>query len=272
MRDDSDLEAEFRTLVRSAMAKSLAEVRLVIRHRAGSELRFVRQVHPTRADLTGQGGYGDGRTWSYSAAAWGDEVREYHVCLVADPDGDPVDQDVELASVELEPTGDAAPPAPEAASVLVRWTKDPPPFLSADPSLAHYGAQAELAEAIAEGCAAYDRGDREKARRLWGRAAELAHATDDRRVLGRLARLVRIVDAAAGEVELRDDFQAIDLSSILVINDESRRAPGDEDEPAQDLPAVPPPDVTCAECGRVNPGDAAYCEECNSPLRDEPPS
>ncbi|MEU7041226.1 VWA domain-containing protein [Streptomyces varsoviensis] len=276
VRDDSDLEAEFRALVSSAMAKSLAQVRLVVRHRAGSELRFVRQVHPTRADLTEQGKYGDGvgdgRTWSYSAAAWGDEVREYHVCLTADPDGDPVDQDVELAAVELEPTGEAAPPAPEPASVLVRWTKDPPPFLSADPSLAHYDAQAELADAVAEGCAAYDRGDREKARRLWGRAAGLAHTTGDGQVLARLARLVRIVDASTGVVELRDDFQAIDLSSILVINDESRRPPGGEDEPAQGRPADPPPDLVCAACGRVNPGDAAFCEECNSPLRAGPPA
>ncbi|MFE7116887.1 VWA domain-containing protein [Streptomyces sp. NPDC057654] len=271
VRDDSDLEAEFRTLVRSAMAKSLAEVRLVIKHRAGSELRFVRQVHPTRADLTGQREYTDGRTWSYRAAAWGDEVREYHVCLAADPDGDPVDQDVELASVELELTGDAAPPAPEAASVLVHWTKDPPPFLSVDPSLAHYDAQAELAEAVAEGCAAYDRGDRETARRQWGRAAKLAHATGDRRVLARLGRLVRITDATAGVVEVRDDFQAIDINSILVINDESLRAP-DPDEGPQDLPAQSPPDITCTRCKRVNPGDTGYCEQCDSPLRAEPPS
>ncbi|WP_257232110.1 vWA domain-containing protein [Streptomyces sp. Rer75] len=268
--DDSALAAEFEEMTRASMAKALSGVRIRVRTRAGGRIGFVKQVHPTRVDLTGEGTRPDARTWEYRTDAWGDESREFHLCVLADPDGDPVGEDVELAAVDLAPDGDTdlpLPAAPPARSVLVQWTDDVLLSSRVDPRLAHYGADASLGHAITAGCDAYEAGDREEARRQWGQAVRLAHGLGSAKMLERLRGLVHIVDAATGEVRIREPIRPLDLNSAMIVTEESVRFTG--------LPGASPaeaptgPDRLCPSCRRTAPATAAYCQKCDTPLSPE---
>ncbi|WP_039937994.1 VWA domain-containing protein, partial [Streptomyces himastatinicus] len=269
--DDSALAAEFEEMTRASMAKALSGLRIRVRTRAGGRIAFVKQVHPTRADLTDEGTRPDARTWECRTDAWGDESREFHLCVLADPDGDPTGEDVELAAVDvvpdvdLAPDGDTAlplPVAPPARSVLVQWTDDVLLSSRVDPRLAHYGADASLGHAITAGCDAYEAGDREEARRQWGQAVRLAHGLGSAKMLERLRGLVHIVDAATGEVRIREPIRPLDLNSAMIVTEESVRftAP---------VAAPTGPDRLCPSCRRTAPATAAYCQKCDTPLSPE---
>ncbi|WP_051886404.1 VWA domain-containing protein [Streptomyces hygroscopicus] len=265
--EDSALAAEFEEMVSASMAKALAGVRIRIRTRAGGRVGFVKQVHPTRVDLTDEGVRPDERTWEWSGKAWGDEIREYQVCVVADPRGDPTGEDVELAAVDLTVEGDTALRPPEPESVLVQWTDDVVLSSRIDPRLAHYDADSELGHTITAGCDAYEAGDQDGARRLWGRAVQLAHQLGSEKMLARLSGLVHIADAATGEVRIREPIRPLDLNSAIIVSEESVRFAG----PERPEPAAPPAaDVICPACGRRSPATAGFCQQCDAPLRAEP--
>ncbi|MGW5443170.1 VWA domain-containing protein [Streptomyces asiaticus] len=268
--EDSALAAEFEEMVSASMAKALAGVRIRIRTRAGSRVGLVKQVHPTRADLTDEGVRPDERTWEWTTSAWGDETREYQVSVFADPRRDPMGEDVELAAVELSVEGDTALPLPEPESVLVQWTDDVLLSSRIDPRLAHYDADSELGHAITAGCDAYEAGDRERARRQWGRAVQLAHQLDSEKMLARLGGLVHIVDAATGEVRIREPIRPLDLNSVIVVSEESAPFMGLEGLERPEPAAPPAADVLCPACGRRSPATAGFCQQCNAPLSGEP--
>ncbi|MES4901064.1 MULTISPECIES: VWA domain-containing protein [unclassified Streptomyces] len=291
--DHSDLPAEFEALTRGSMARALAALRIRIRTRAGGAVGMVKQVYPTRVDLTGEGTRPDARTWEWRSGPWGDEVREYHVCVTADPEGDAQDEEIELAWVELSLDGAAeggaseggAPEGgtagvrlPAAQSVLVRWTDDPLLSSRIHPRLAHYGADDALGLAVTAAYDAYVAGDPRQALAHWGRAVRLAHELGNEKMLDRLRGLVDIVDAAAGEVRLRERIRPLDLNSAMVLSEESSRFRG----PAQGAPdpAAPAPlttpagppgpagsDVECPGCGRLAPATATFCQQCDTTLR-----
>ncbi|MBL1099451.1 VWA domain-containing protein [Streptomyces coffeae] len=265
--EDSALTAAFEEMVSASMAKALAGVRIRVRSRAGGRIGFVKQLHPTRVDLTAEGTRPDARTWECRTDAWGDEVREFHVCVLADPGGDPAGEDVELAVVELALDGDTGPAPPEPRSVLVQWTDDVLLSSRVDPRLLHYGADADLGRAITAGCDAYEAGEREEARRQWALAVRLAHQLGSGKTLSRLRGLVDIVDAATGTVRIRETVRPLDLNSVLIVSDESVRFTGAERAGA----APAGPDVDCPGCGRTAPASAAFCQQCDAPLRPGEP-
>ncbi|MFD7506902.1 VWA domain-containing protein [Streptomyces sp. NPDC059850] len=270
--DDAALTAEFEAMTRASMAKALSGVRIRVRTRAGGRIAFVKQVHPTRSDLTAEGTRPDDRTWECRTGAWGDESREFHLCVLADPGSDPMDEDVELAAVDLtldgDTDGDTDLPPPPARSVLVQWTDDLLLSSRVDPRLAHYGADSDLGLAITAGCDAYEAGDREEARRQWGQAVRLAHGLGSAKMLARLGGLVHITDAATGEVRIREPIRPLDLNSAMIVTEESVRFTGPR---LTEAPAASPtgPDQVCPSCRRTAPATAAYCQKCDTPLRPE---
>ncbi|MFI1331276.1 VWA domain-containing protein [Streptomyces sp. NPDC020845] len=295
--DHSDLPAEFEALTRGSMARALAALRIRIRTRAGGAVGMVKQVYPTRVDLTAEGARPDPRTWEWRSGPWGDEVREYQVCVTADPEGDAQDEEIELAWVELALDGASADSAsaggpskddrsgvgaadirlPAAQSVLVRWTDDPLLSSRIHPRLAHYGADDALGLAVTAAYDAYVAGEPRQALTHWGRAVRLAHELGNEKMLDRLRGLVDIVDAAAGEVRLRERIRPLDLNSAMVLSDESSRfrgpGPGAADPLAPAVPtapamsAMPPgPALECPNCGRMAPATAAFCQQCDTTL------
>ncbi|KAK1179850.1 VWA domain-containing protein [Streptomyces sp. NBS 14/10] len=302
--DHSDLPAEFEALTRGSMARALAALRIRIRTRAGGAVSMVKQVYPTRVDLTDEGARPDPRTWEWRSGPWGDEVREYQVCVTADPEGDAQDEEIELAWVELALDGasaDSAPadsasagrPAkdgrsgpgaadirlPAAESVLVRWTDDPLLSSRIHPRLAHYGADDALGLAVTAAYDAYVAGEPRQALTHWGRAVRLAHELGNEKMLDRLRGLVDIVEAATGEVRLRERIRPLDLNSAMVLSDESSRfrgpGPGAADPAGPVTPAMsampPGPDLECPNCGRMAPATAAFCQQCDTTLRPDGP-
>ncbi|MDX3226313.1 VWA domain-containing protein [Streptomyces sp. ME19-01-6] len=286
--DHSDLPAEFEALTRGSMARALAALRIRVRTRAGGAVGMVKQVYPTRVDLTDEGARPDARTWEWRSGPWGDEAREYHVCVTADPEGDAQDEEIELAWVELSldgvPEGSASEGGaagvrlPAAQSVLVRWTDDPLLSSRIHPRLAHYGADDALGLAVTAAYDAYVAGEPQRALTHWGRAVRLAHELGNEKMLDRLRGLVDIVDAAAGEVRLRERIRPLDLNSAMVLSEESSRfhgpGPGAIDLAVPGVPAVPTapaasagPDLECPNCGRVAPATATFCQQCDTTLR-----
>ncbi|MFF4532848.1 VWA domain-containing protein [Streptomyces sp. NPDC001407] len=260
---DSDLEAEFRTMMTSAMAKALPDVRIRVSLRDGSELRFVKQVFPTELDLTAEGVRTDSRTWEFPTGAWGDESRDFHLCVTADPDGDPPGEELQLALVTLVAAGTDAAQAPVAlpdpCQLKVVWTDDRALSTRIHPRVAHYDGHAELGRSVVAGCEAYERGEPDAAEAAWGRAVRLAHELRDEKTLRRLQRLVTVTDAARGEVRVRPGLSTGDLNAAWVTADHSTLWT----EEAQ--PAPPPreaPDLVCPRCSRRSAAGANVCTEC----------
>ncbi|MCQ8772968.1 VWA domain-containing protein [Streptomyces telluris] len=307
---DSDLEEEFRTMMTSAMTKALPGIRIRVRLRVGSELRFFKQVFPTELDLTAEAVQTGERSWDFPTGAWGDESRDYHLCVTADPAGDPMGEDMQLASLSLvaDAVGDhpaeAVVAVPRPVPLLVHWTDDAALSTRVHPRVAHFAGHADLGRAVNAGCEAYERGGRATAEEEWGRAVRLADDLGDEKMLRRLRRLVHVDDAREGRVRLRDVIAAGDLHAAWVGSDHStqaqaswaappgppapppsvhgqRRAPGAAQvaaAPAARAPgtsggsgAAARPDVQCPRCGRVSPGTAQVCSQCRYRLADPAP-
>ncbi|MGW1077086.1 VWA domain-containing protein [Streptomyces sp. NPDC002537] len=272
VEEHSDLEAEFRTMMTSAMAKALPDVRIRVTHRVGGEIRFVKQVFPTELDLTAEGVRTGERSWEFPTGAWGDEARDFHLCVTADPSDDPRGEDLQLATVTLVTGGQGAAAVPVAlpgpCPLLVHWTEDRALSTRIHPRVAHYDGHAELGRAVTAGCEAYERGDRTAAGDAWGRAVRLAHELGDKKMLRRLGRLVNVVDERRGEVEVRPGVSTGDLNAALVMDNHSTQW-------AESAPLPPPPDApdrVCARpgCARRSPADAKVCTLCKHPFPPAP--
>ncbi|ARZ69584.1 VWA domain-containing protein [Streptomyces sp. HU2014] len=273
VEDDSDLEAEFRAMMTTAMAKALPDMRIRVSLREGSELRFLKQVFPTELDLTAEGVRTGELTWEFPTGAWGDEARDFHLCVATGPDGDPRGQDLQLALVALV-TGPAegggavegvSLPAPRP--MLLHWTDDHALSTRIHPRVAHYGGYADLGRAVIAGCEAYERGARESAEREWGRAVRLAHELGDEKVLRRLGRLVHVTDLPRGAVRVRGDVAPGDLNAAWVTADHSTQwtAPSEPaDRPPRPVPAArrPAPDRRCPNCERLAAPADRHCAQC----------
>ena len=76
--------------------------------------------------------------------------------------------------------------------------------------MAHYTGQAELADAIQQGLAARDAGDVDTATAKLGRAVQLAEESGHTDTAKLLAKVVDVVDARTGTVQLRKKVAGVD--------------------------------------------------------------
>jgi von Willebrand factor type A domain len=270
VRRFADLAADFRQLMRSAMGRVIPDVSLRLRLMSGTELGFVKQVYPTLADLTPQGG---DASLDFYTGAWGDEQRDYHVSLTVDPKNRPIGKDTVAARVALV-LGDGsivddAIALPELPGLIqVVWTADPVLFTRSHATVNHYLTQEELDERVRSGCAALEAGEYERAVAELGRAVALATAAGNERQLERLIALVEIEDAAQGKVRLRGDQQLID---ILWNAGGSRFTQiGPDGLPVPEPVAVDPgtPIGTCPDCDEPFFAGDVFCENCERPVSE----
>ncbi|MFD0851916.1 hypothetical protein ACFQ07_06770, partial [Actinomadura adrarensis] len=84
--DPKDLEADFREMTAVAMDKRVTDIMLRVWTPQHAKLKFLKQMVPTVDDLTGKR-TGQGQIGDYPVGAWGDEEREYHLCVEV-PAGD----------------------------------------------------------------------------------------------------------------------------------------------------------------------------------------
>ena len=203
-----DLTAAFEQMMTAAMGKTSADVHLKVWTPVNSAIRFVKQVEPQMADLTGKRAEDGPRAGRYPLGSWGSESRDYHICVAVNPGaaGDEM-----LAARVSVVEGDVV-----HAQCLVRavWTEDTALSTRINRQVAHYTGQAELADAIQAGIEARKAGDDRTATLKFGRAAQLAHQSGNKATEELLATVVEIDDAATGTVRLRRRVEAADEMAL----------------------------------------------------------
>jgi hypothetical protein len=203
-----DLAEAFEQMMTAAMGKTSADVQLKIWTPVNATVRFVKQVEPQVADLTGKRVEDGPRAGRYPLGSWGSESRDYHVCVdvTAGAAGDEM-----LAARVSVVEGDTV-----LAQTLVRavWTEDSALSTRINRQVAHYTGQAELADVIQAGIEARKAGDDRTATLKFGRAAQLAHESGNKATEELLATVVDIEDAATGTVRLRRKVEAADEMAL----------------------------------------------------------
>ncbi|MEU6660786.1 VWA domain-containing protein [Streptomyces sp. NPDC046821] len=200
--DPAGLAADFTHMMETAMGKEVADVALRLWTPLGSEIKFVKQVAPTVEELTDRRTEAGPRAGDYPTGSWGDESRDYHVCVRV-PEAE-LGQEMLAARVSLVIPG-ADGTVQNLAQGLVRavWTDDMAASTSINPQVAHYTGQAELAQVIQQGLDARKAGDLDGATAKLGRAVQLAAASGNADTAKLLSKVVDVVDAVEGTVRLK---------------------------------------------------------------------
>ncbi|MEU6872549.1 VWA domain-containing protein [Streptomyces sp. NPDC046751] len=201
--DPAGLAADFTHMMENAMGKEVADVALRLWTPVGVEITFVKQVAPTVVDLTGRRTEVGPRAGDYPTGSWGDESRDYHVCVTVPQAG--IGQEMLACRVSLvlpDPPG-GAPQTLSQGLVRAVWTEDMVASTSINPQVAHYTGQAELAQVIQQGLDARKSGDFDGATAKLGRAVQLASVSGNEDTAKLLSKVVDVVDAATGTVRLK---------------------------------------------------------------------
>ncbi|MER6568426.1 VWA domain-containing protein [Streptomyces sp. NPDC001093] len=212
--DPAGLAADFTQMMETAMGKEVADVSLRVWTPVGTAIRFVKQVAPTVEDLTARRTEAGPRAGDYPTGSWGDESRDYHLCVQVPAAG--LGQEMLAARVSLvvpQPDGSVQN---LGAQGLVRavWTDDMVASTSINPQVAHYTGQAELAQAIRQGLDLRKAGDFDGATAKLGRAVQLANASGNADTAKLLAKVVDVVDAATGTVRLKTKVAEADEMTL----------------------------------------------------------
>ncbi|MGI5454900.1 vWA domain-containing protein [Streptomyces sp. CA-249302] len=212
--DPAGLAADFTRMMETAMGKEVSDVALRVWTPVGTTIKFVKQVAPTVEELTDRRTEAGPRAGDYPTGSWGDESRDYHVCVEVPAAG--LGQEMLAARVSLvvpRPDGTAEN---LGAQGLVRavWTDDMTASTSINPQVAHYTGQAELAQAIQQGLDLRKAGDFDGATAKLGRAVQLASASGNADTAKLLAKVVDVVDAATGTVRLKAKVEDADEMTL----------------------------------------------------------
>jgi hypothetical protein len=203
---------DFRQMMRTSMARGVADATLRVWAPQGAEVVFVRQVAPTIEELTDRAVETGPLVREYPTGSWGDESRDYHVSVRVP--AKPLGAEQLVSRVQLVVGGEVV----GQGLVKATWSDDTTLTTRINPAVAHYTGQTELAGAIQDGLAAKAAGDEATATLKLGRAAQLAAATGDDEATNRLKKVVDIEDAETGTVRLKAkasklDEMALDTSS-----------------------------------------------------------
>ncbi|MBW1599791.1 VWA domain-containing protein [Streptomyces sp. JJ38] len=200
--DPSGLAEDFTGMMAAAMGKEVGDVNLRLWTPQGAETAFVKQVAPTVVDLTDRRAEAGPRAGDFPTGSWGDESRDYHVCVRVQPAA--VGQEMLAARVSLvRPRPGSAPEVLGQGLVRALWTDDVAASTAINPQVAHYTGQAELARAVQQGLDARKAGDEHRATARLGRAVQLAALSGNGETARLLAKVVDVVDEAAGTVRLK---------------------------------------------------------------------
>ena len=211
--DPSGLEADFRSMMETVMGKEVADVRLRVRSPQNAQNRFLKQVALTVEDLTGRRTEAGPRAGDYPTGSWGDESRDYHICVRV-PAAD-VGNEMPAARVSLAlPRPDGSVQVLGQGLVRAVWTDDTVVSTRINPQVAHYTGQAELAEMIQAGLEERKAGRLGSATAKLGRAVQLAHQPGNEETAKLLAKVVDVVDAAEGTVRLKSGVTEADEMTL----------------------------------------------------------
>jgi hypothetical protein len=212
--DPAGLAADFTRMMETAMGKEVADVSLRLWTPVGATVRFVKQVAPAVEDLTGRRTEAGPRFGDYPTGSWGDESRDYHVRIEVPPAS--ADLDMLAARVCLvvpQPDGSVRNLG-EPGLIKAVGTDDVAASTAINPRVAHYTGQAELAQVVRQGLDLRKAGDIDGATAKLGRAVQLANASGHADTAKLLAKVVDVVDAAAGTVRLKTKVEEADEMTL----------------------------------------------------------
>jgi hypothetical protein len=210
--EPAGIDAAFRAAMEKASSKALKDVRLRIWTPQGANVVFVKQVNPTIEEMTDKAKVVSAQVREYMTGAWsGGESRDFHVAI-----------DVRVGNVGDEML--AARPSvaylasgaggwaeqeekPPEARLFASWTADDSLTSRIDNHVAHYTGQDDLANAIQQGLEMREKGNEAAATQLLGKAVQIAHASHNADMTQRLAKVVEVLDPAAGTVRLKKDVK-----------------------------------------------------------------
>lgn len=264
--EDAELAGDFRRLVERAMGRTVPDVRLRLTTMPYSRLRFVKQVFPTEVELTAQCHPREGNAIELPTGAWGDELREYHVCLDVETGELTRYEDRLLGTVTLFAGADRA--VGEQQAVVGYLTDDLALSSVPDDNVARVTGQAELGRAVRAGWDAFERDDRVAAAREWGTAVRLATELGNAEILKRLGRLIDVRDD--GTVAIKDGVRPRDGFS-LVLGSTISTYTGAAEPVAVVAEAVGAP-RECVHCGHKARPTAKRCGHCGEPFEAGAPS
>jgi hypothetical protein len=150
----------------------------------------------------------DGRTSDYPIGAWGNETREYHLCVEVPARA--IGEEMLASRVSVMVGNRTA----STALVKASWTDDRQLSTHIHRRVAHFTGQAQLAEAIDGGLAARKRGDEKLATERFGCAVLLASENGNEATLELLRQVVEIDDVTTGTVRLKPDVDAGDEMAL----------------------------------------------------------
>ncbi|MEZ0065775.1 hypothetical protein ABIA32_001775 [Streptacidiphilus sp. MAP12-20] len=211
--DPSGLADDFRAMMENAMGKEVADVALRVWTPANARVKFVKQVAPAVEDLTDRRKDSGPRAGDYPTGSWGDESRDYHVCIEVPPAG--VGDEMLAGRISLVvPQPDGTSEVLSQGLVKAVWTDDLNASTKINPQVAHYTGQAELAGAIQEGLEAHRRGDLDSATAKLGKAVQLAAESGNEDTFKLLSKVVDVVDAREGTVRFRKNVSEEDSMTL----------------------------------------------------------
>ncbi|AUG80046.1 VWA domain-containing protein [Kitasatospora sp. MMS16-BH015] len=207
------LAEDFRAMTAGALNKAVADVRLRVWTPANAVVKYVKQVAPEVVDLTGRRSEAGPRAGDYPTGSWGEESRDYHVCVEVPAAA--VGSEMLAARISLVLAGpDGSPEVLSQGLVRAVWTDDLASSTRISPQVAHYTGQAELAASIQEGLEAHRAGDLDRATAKLGAAVRIAHATGNDGTFKLLQKVVDVVDPKEGTVRFRSHVSAADSMTL----------------------------------------------------------
>ncbi|MEU5386584.1 vWA domain-containing protein [Kitasatospora cineracea] len=227
--ESSGLAEDFRAMMTAAMGKQVADVALRVWTPANARVKFVKQAAPAVEDLTdrrtdagttggaarsasNEGG-GGRRVGDYPTGSWGDESRDYHVCVEVPAAA--VGNEMLAARISLVlPHPDGTAEVLGQGLVRAVWTDDLASSTRINPQVAHYTGQAELADSIRDGLEAHRAGDLERAGAKLGAAVRLAYSSGNEGTLKLLRKVVDVVDEREGTVRFRKNVSEADSMTL----------------------------------------------------------
>jgi hypothetical protein len=215
----SEMEDDFRALAVRAMRRGTADVALRLWSPQAAKVAFVKQVSPAIEDLTARAVAVDPLTADYPTGAWGDESRDYHVCIEVPPHE--LGDEVLAGRLGLLVGGQVV----SQALIRAVWTDDEQLSTRINAEVAHYTGQAELAETIQDGLEARRAGDEASATFKLGRAVQLAAEAGNEATMQLLRGVVEVDDAATGTVRLKRQVSDVDEMSLDTRSTKTIRVP-----------------------------------------------
>ena len=206
--DPHNLQDDFRSMIERSMGKATGDVSLRVWTPQGASVAFLKQVAPTIEDLTDRSSTVDALTAEYPTGAWGDESRDYHLCVRVP--AKEIGDELLAARVSMVVAGHVA----SQALIRAIWTDDEQLSTRINREVAHYTGQAELADVIQEGLEARKQGDEHTATFKLGRAVQLAAAAGNSDTMKLLAGVVDVQDAHTGTVRLKRSVQDADEMAL----------------------------------------------------------